>query len=118
MNFLADEGIDRQIITRLRQDGHRVIYVAEMRAGISDNSVLDMANKERALLIAEDKDFSELVFRQHRLTEGVILIRLSGLSSKSKANIVASAINKLGVEMERAFTVITPNAIRIRRPKS
>ena len=30
MIFVADESIDRQIVDRLRQDGHTVHYVAEM----------------------------------------------------------------------------------------
>ncbi len=30
MNFLADEGIDRPIVDRLRQDGYNMLYVAEM----------------------------------------------------------------------------------------
>lgn len=29
MNFLADEGVDRQIVSRLREAGHFVNYVAE-----------------------------------------------------------------------------------------
>ena len=35
MNWLADESIDRQIVDRLRQDGHLVYYVAEMEPGIA-----------------------------------------------------------------------------------
>ncbi len=30
MNLLADEGVDRHIVDRLRQSGHNVWYVAEM----------------------------------------------------------------------------------------
>ena len=30
MKFLADESIDRPIVERLRQDGHQVLYVAEL----------------------------------------------------------------------------------------
>jgi hypothetical protein len=36
MTFLADEGVDRQIVERLRLDGHQVAYVAEMSPGIMD----------------------------------------------------------------------------------
>jgi hypothetical protein len=36
MNFLADESVDQQIVDRLRQDGHSVVYVAEMDPGIDD----------------------------------------------------------------------------------
>ena len=33
MNFLADESLERQIVERLRQDGHSVQYVAEFSPG-------------------------------------------------------------------------------------
>ena len=115
MNFLADESVDRQIVDRLRQDDHLVWYVAEMAPGISDDAVLDLANREVALLLTADKDFGELVYRQHRLAPGVVLIRLAGLSPMSKAEIVASAIKKHTTELRRAFAVITPGRIRIRR---
>lgn len=29
MNFVADESVDRQIVERLRNDGHSVWYVAD-----------------------------------------------------------------------------------------
>lgn len=75
MNFLADESVDGPIVTRLRQDGHQVEYVAEMQPGISDDRVLVLANQEGSLLITADKDFGELIFRQRRLMPGVVLIR-------------------------------------------
>jgi predicted nuclease of predicted toxin-antitoxin system len=117
VNFLADESIDRQIVDRLREDGHLVRYVAEMEPGISDDEVLDLANLEGCLLVTADKDFGELVFRQRRLTSGIVLVRLAGLSPASKAKTVASAINKHVAALPRAFAVITPGAMRIRRQK-
>lgn len=117
MNCLADESVDRQIVERLRQDGHQVWYVAEMEPGISDENVLDLANRGRYLLITADKDFGELVFLQRRLTSGVILIRLTGLSPKNKAEVIALALNKHGAELDQAFTVIMAGAIRIRKRK-
>ncbi|MBW2119767.1 MAG: DUF5615 family PIN-like protein [Deltaproteobacteria bacterium] len=115
MKFVADENIDRQIIERLRLDGHIVMSVAEMDPGISDDVVLDLANRESTLLLTADKDFGELLFRQHRLTTGVVLVRLAGLSPLRKAEAVASAIKRHVTELRRAFTVISPGAIRIRK---
>jgi len=45
VNFLADENVDRQIVERLRQEGHNVEYVAEIYSGITDDEVLEMANR-------------------------------------------------------------------------
>ncbi len=114
MNFLADENIDKQIADYLRLMGHNVEYVAEKDAGISDDEVLKIANEKTALLLTADKDFGELVFRQRRVTSGVVLIRLAGLSPTRKAEIVVSAIKKHGAELKDSFSVITPSSIRIR----
>lgn len=114
MNFLADENLDQQIVERLRQDDHLVLYVAEMEPGISDDVVLNLANQEEAVLLTADKDFGELVFRLRRVAHGVVLVRLSGLSPERKAEIVCRAINQHIKELLGAFTVITPTAIRIR----
>jgi predicted nuclease of predicted toxin-antitoxin system len=115
MNFVADENIDRQIVEKLRDDGHIVWYVAEMVPSIPDSEVLRIGNDESAPLITSDKDFGELVFRQHLVSYGVLLIRLSGLSSKLKANIVSSTITNHENEILKNFIVISPNSIRIRK---
>ena len=115
MNFLADESVDRQIVARLRQDGHTVQYIAEMAPGISDNSVLDLANQEADVLLTADKDFGELVFRQGRLTFGILLVRLAGLPPSRKAEVVASVVKQHGAELSGAFAVLAPRSLRIRR---
>ena len=61
MNFLADESVDRQIVDRLRQDGHAVRYIAEMEPGVSDDIVLDLAYQEADLLVTADKDFAKVI---------------------------------------------------------
>jgi predicted nuclease of predicted toxin-antitoxin system len=118
VNFFSDESIDRQIVERLRQDGHRVPFVAEMDPGISDEMVLAHANRESAVLITADKDLGELVFRQKRLSIGVILVRLAGLAPERKAAIVAIAIESHSEELAGAFVVVTSKSVRIRRPIS
>ena len=67
-------------------------YVAEVDPGIDDEVVMQRANEANALLLTSDSDFGDLVFRQRKLSVGVILVRLWGLSPESKAGIVASAL--------------------------
>lgn len=118
MNFLADENIDRQIVTALRDEGYIVGYVAEMEPGISDDIVLDIANREGVLLLTADKDFGELVFRLRRLSSGVVLIRLAGLSPPKKAEIIVSIAKKHFSELMESFSVISPMGVRIRHQKN
>lgn len=114
MNFIADESVDAQIVDRVRTDGHDVESVAEMSPSISDDVVLDRANSTQSLLMTGDKDFGEMIFRLRRVTLGVILVRLSGLSAPLKAELISEAIRVHGDEMLHAFTVISPGLVRIR----
>ena len=57
MKCLADEGVDRMIVDKLREAGHEVLYIAEMDSGISDQVVLEKAQESGVLLVTCDKDF-------------------------------------------------------------
>ncbi|MBA2334685.1 MAG: DUF5615 family PIN-like protein [Blastocatellia bacterium] len=117
MNLLADESVDRQIVERLRQDGHDVLYIAEVEPSISGNVVFDRANEKLALLVTGDKDFGEIVFRDNRLSSGgVVLLRLAGLSAEKKSEIVSNAFREHEADFANHFSVVAPGKIRI-RPK-
>lgn len=115
MNLLADESVDRQVVQRLRQDGHEVLYIAEMAPSTSDEVVLERANALQAVLITADKDFGELVYRQGRVHAGVMLIRLAGVSLESKASMVSAVVRDRAAELVDGFSVVTPATVRIRR---
>lgn len=118
MNLLVDESVDQQVVEHLRRDGHDVLYVAEAEPGISDALVLTKANEENALLVTADKDFGELVFRLGRVTSGVLLLRLAGISPEKKAVIASATLREHGDELPGAFGVVTPGIVRIRRKAS
>lgn len=40
MNLFADEGVDRPIVERLREEGHTVLYIAEMSPSTAHGIVL------------------------------------------------------------------------------
>ncbi len=88
MDFVVDESVERQNVARLRVDGHNVLSIAETAAGSSDRAVLTQANSRDAVLVTEDKDFGELVYREGLVSSGVLLVRLGGLPPDSKAAIV------------------------------
>ena len=103
-----------RLIQKLRSDGHEVLYVAEMAPGASDETVLAAANEKNALLLTADKDFGELVYRLRRISAGVLLMRLAGLSPASKAEIVSSVIRDHGEQLMYTFTVVAPGMVRLR----
>jgi predicted nuclease of predicted toxin-antitoxin system len=92
-----------------------VVHIAELSPSISDEQVLEEANRRGALLLTLDKDFGELVFRQGRISSGVLLIRLAGLGTEEKQSAVSSAIRLHGAELLGSFSVIDSGKLRIRR---
>ena len=115
MNLLADEGVDKPIVDLLRNNGFDVVYILETNPGADDEFILAMANADERILLTQDKDFGELVFRLKNTHFGVILIRLGGYKPLLKAEIVLNMLVKHKNELIQSFTVIQANAIRIRK---
>lgn len=115
MNIVADESVDFGIITALRKNNFTVFAIDEILKGAEDEQVLKFALKENSILITEDKDFGELVYRLHKAHIGIVLIRLSGLNSSVKSEIVLKSINENFESMKKSFSVISPNQTRIKK---
>ena len=115
MKLVADESVEKQIVERLRREGHDALYIAELEPGVTDDVVLRRANESNMLLVTADKDFGELVFRQGLADSGVVLLRLAGLSPEAKSEVVADVLRERESELPKAFTVVSPGMVRIRR---
>ena len=85
-----------------------------MDPGIADEDVLAAANERKAVIITADKDFGELVFRLRKISAGVLLLRLAGLSPKKKAEVVSSVVSEHASNLSGAFTVVSPGIVRLR----
>ena len=117
MKFIADEGVDAPIVFALRNNGHDVIYILEISPGKPDEEILIEANSQNRVLLTQDKDFGELVFRLNQIHTGIVLIRLHGVLSFEKSVIVLSAIENHLDELQGSFTVIQKNAVRVKHKK-
>jgi predicted nuclease of predicted toxin-antitoxin system len=107
--IVADENIAAAIVLRLRADGWKVTYIAEEAPSISDRDVLDRARDEGAILITDDKDFGELVVRERRPHCGVVLLRLAGLPTAKRADMVSQLFREHGDALKNTFTVLNAN---------
>lgn len=114
MQLVADESVDRPVIERLRRDGHTVIAISELRPGATDDEVLKAADDAVAVLLTTDKDFGELVHRMGRAYQGVVLLRLAGLTAAAKQDAVSAALRDHAAEIAGKFCVIQPGSVRIR----
>jgi predicted nuclease of predicted toxin-antitoxin system len=112
MRFLADENCDRLIVQTLREAGHDVEYVAELSPGDADVDILAHSLTSQRLLITEDLDFCELVFRDAKPAYGIILIRIIPRTAKIKR--VIELIENQGDDLVGIFTTLTVDDVRIR----
>ena len=112
---MADESVDKEIVDRLRADGHNVLYIVEENAGIDDRTVLDRSLQTGTVLLTADKDFGDLIFRQRLLRAGVLLVRLAGVGPDIKAGLVASTFDHHGEELRSGFAVLSKRSLRFRK---
>ena len=90
MKLVADEGVDKPIVDALRTAGFDVLYILETNQGADDEFILNLANEQQRILLTQDKDFGELVFRLKNVHYGVVLIRLNGYIPLDKATIIVN----------------------------
>jgi hypothetical protein len=95
--------------------GHDVFFIAESNPGIDDETVLGHSRRTPAILLTADNDFGELVFWQHLLHSGLLLIRLAGLKPDLKAELVAATFDQHAGELGAGFAVPSSRALRLRK---
>jgi len=71
LKLLADEDIARDMVTWLRKQGCDVLHAAETLVRQVDSVLLRTVETEGRLLLAEDKDFGEVVFRDGLNSHGI-----------------------------------------------
>jgi predicted nuclease of predicted toxin-antitoxin system len=94
MRLCANQNISEDCVVKLRRNGHDVLWIRESAPGATDEDVLVRAHGESRLLITFDKDFGQLVFqRGSQASHGVVLFRISQLSSAVAAERVHAALD-------------------------
>lgn len=117
MKFLLDENVDARLKTHLTALCHDVTRVgSDYPRGLPDRDVLSTAQAEGRILITNDRDFGELVFRLRQPHQGVILLRLGGyVPLTTLIQRLDDVLARYGDQLEH-FIVVTQRTIRLRRP--
>ena len=113
MRLLADESCDFAVVRALREAGFDVTAVSESAPGAEDHVVIELAIHEQRMVIAEDKDFGQLVYAEGRATGGVLLLRFP---ARARALMAQSTVTLLKQRRERLvgrFVVLQPGRVRI-----
>jgi len=114
MRFLADECCDAALVDALRGDGHDVLYAVESLRGATDDSLLARAFSERRILLTEDKDFGELVYRLRRRAYGIVLLRFDVADRDLKIPCLRYLLEREAERLPGAFVVLEADKVRIR----
>jgi predicted nuclease of predicted toxin-antitoxin system len=96
VRWLADECIDAGLVAHLRHAGHDVLYMAEIAPSANDAEVMARALREGRLLLTEDKDFGDLVFRHGSRVPGIVLLRLDPAKHVLKQRRLEAAVARFG----------------------
>jgi predicted nuclease of predicted toxin-antitoxin system len=117
MRFIVGESVDARLAPFLRSLHHDVTVVGtplDYPASIPDDDVLAIAYAEQRILITDDRDFGELIFRLGRPHAGVLYFRLPPTEIEVKQHRLAYVMNRHADSLGH-FLVVTLRAVRIRR---
>ena len=114
MDFIVDESTGIAVVEYLRSVGHDVLFVAEAMPQAHDPDILDRAVSEGRILVTNDKDFGELVFRSGQAHHGVVLLRLHDESPANRVRAVKAVLEQHADRLPGHFTVATESGVRIR----
>ena len=84
MRFLVDECTGPAVAAWLRSEQYEVFSVYEQARGLSDDQIIQKAYQEVWILITNDKDFGEKVYRERHPHHGVVFLRLANDRAATK----------------------------------
>ena len=91
---------------------HEVFSVYEEARGMADNDVLHKAYSEDWILITNDKDFGEKVYREKQPHHGVVFLRLQDERAASKIDAIKALLDGYEDQLAGAFVVVTETQVR------
>jgi len=112
MRFLVDECTGPVVAHWLREQKHQVFSVYEQARGMEDDDIIQKAFDENWILITNDKDFGEKVYRDGRLHRGVILLRLDDERAVVKIDVIRKLLQGYGDQIADHFIVVTERKVR------
>jgi len=112
MRFLVDECTGPDVASWLHDNGYEVFSVFEEARGMNDDDIIQKAAAENWILITNDKDFGDKVYRDGRLHRGVILLRLEDERSASKIKVLSLLFQSYIDRLPDSFVVVTERQVR------
>ncbi|MDX9988490.1 DUF5615 family PIN-like protein [Thiothrix unzii] len=112
MRFIVDECTGTKVANFLRNQGYEVFSVYEQARGSTDTELIHKACTENWILITNDKDFGEKVYRENHPHHGIILLRLDDERATAKIAALEHLLASYAAVLPEKFTVVTPKNVR------
>src|SRR5215211_7641046 len=115
MRFLVDECTGPAVAAWLHRQGHEIFSVFDAARGIEDTEISQKAYNESWILITNDKDFGEKVYRERHQHRGVIFLRLEDERAAKKIEVLRCLLDGYSDRLSDSFVVVTDTQVRFAR---
>jgi predicted nuclease of predicted toxin-antitoxin system len=112
MRFLVDESTGPAAAEWLTTQGHEIFSVYDSARGMDDDDIVQKAFDENWILITNDKDFGEQVYRERKPHHGIVLLRLDDERAKSKIEVLKRLLRSHADNLPDQFVVATEKSVR------
>lgn len=112
MRFLVDECTGPAVARWLRHQQHEVFSVYEEARGMDDDNIIQKSFEENWILITNDKDFGEKIYRERHPHRGVIFLRLDDERAGSKIETIQKLLQGYANELADRYVVVTETRVR------
>lgn len=82
---------------------------------MNDDDIILKAFIENWILITNDKDFGEKIYREQRPHHGVILLRLDDERTESKVKVLSKLLQSYSDQLPDKYVVVTDKGARFAR---
>ena len=112
MKFIVDECVGPKVAKWLEEKGYEVFSVYSKCRGEKDEKLIQKAIREDWIILTNDKDFGEMIFRKSFEHRGVLFLRLEDESAQNKIKVLDSFFQNYISHYSKDFVVLTEKQIR------
>lgn len=118
MRFLVDACTGSLTARWLQEQRHEVFSIYDHAPGMDDAAIIQKAVTEQWILVTNDKDFGEKVYREGHQHHGVILLRLADERPANKIATLQRLLRQHAERLPGQFVVVTEKRVRFARKPS
>jgi len=115
LKLLIDESVDFRIASKLKNSEFEVVFVSKNFKCLTDMEVLELAKRQKAIILTEDKDFAEWAFAYKDIASGVVLLDYNCKKFYKIPGLIIYSIKKYGKDLYKKLCVITHKNVEFKK---